>query len=281
MNTVSTRSALKSALAITILLVAFSCKKEKIEPAGSNEPRIEFKERDLATIELSNGITVEFKAESDGISYQMNYTDDSQWHALEKLKEAGPLEQFLSLTSEDVAVPNDMITLEDDQTLIEKAKQRGVTDSYVSTIKSRVSIDQFADNSRGNRCGNNSGFGYVYSNITTYPSRQYTRSYEEWALLGSHKTVYSSTGGGKCRRIYFDITNCNDSSNKNIVAEAYVKFGGIYYKNKTVYIGEGQRITYGKTFTYKSYRKVTFNNTNNVFPSIWNYMGGYVQFSKY
>ncbi|WP_108808148.1 hypothetical protein [Aquimarina spinulae] len=241
---------------IFTLFICYSCSPEEnaiLETEESIEiPTLTSKT--LATISLPNGTTIIFKTEVDGIVFEAS-GDSDNFGELDGLNDLSLLHRFLTLTNENVTVPIDLIKLEENQKIKEKALQRGTIEKH--------SVNLTVAKSFLNRTTKD------YLVLCNYPSQrtpiETNDFYREIFVNHNYSAFLSSadksTGNDNCRRVEFGITNC--SYDRNIYLRHYTS-SSLVGNNKlisTTIIPKRKHKYYAKTFFAKSYiQKITVTN---------------------
>lgn len=260
-----------AALALTtcLSLMMFSCDEENTvapEQKGDDElAEITFIPKTLAVIKLENGTSATFSSEEDGIVYEVHGNAE----VLDALSSATMLERFLSLTDESVAVPADLMLLEEEGAIKEVARQRGTTQQHIDVIYSK-GINANAKVMASSWCSGSmnyydtDAYGKFYRTFNNYP----------WA--GQNVTVYSSwkNGGSKCKTVHLYMVNCSDT-NTLLATTAYKNVWGNYKNQNDVKVSPSDSRFWSKTYISKRYRRVFVSGFGS------GRFGGYVLFTDY
>ncbi|WP_074405743.1 hypothetical protein [Aquimarina megaterium] len=259
---------------IFTLFICYSCSPEE-NAILETEESIEIPTltpKTLATISLPSGTTIIFKTEVDGIVFEAS-GDSDNFGELDGLNDLSLLDRFLTLTDKSIAVPADLIKLEEDQKIKEKALQRGTIEKH--------SVNLTASKSFLNRTTKD------YLVLCNYPSQRTPLEgndfYKEIFVNHNSPVLISSadksTGHDNCRRVEFSITNC--SYNLNIYLKHYYSssFAGNNMLISNTTIPKRKHKYYAKTFFAKRYRQ-KIRVTNLIRPSNISFSGG-ITFSGY
>ena len=240
-----------TAFALCSSMLMYSCEDENgIEPVNNDTEHqaeeLALVPKTLATINLSNGNVITFRSEADGIVYDESGSGDIQ----DELASASMLERFLSLTDESVAVPEDFITLEEDESLKALALQRGVTTQHEDAIHSKGSSADAGKLMASAWCS-----GQNFYDTDAYG--QFYRTFHNYPWGGANVTVYSSwkSGADKCKTVNLYLVNCSDSN--TLSADTWYKnvFGN-YKRQDIINVGPSGSKFWSKTYTTKRYRRV-------------------------
>ncbi|WP_108808144.1 hypothetical protein [Aquimarina spinulae] len=257
---------------IFTLFLCYSCSSEE-DTIPETERVIEttvLTPKTLATISLPSGTTIIFKTETDGIVFEAS-GDSDNYGELENLRDLSVLHRFLILTNENVAVPTDLIKLEEDQKIKEKALQRGTIEKHsvnlpvVKSFLNRVtkSFFQFCDHPT--RRFNTSDDDEYKDSFINYTGISWTSSAEN-----------TKSEGNKCRKVEFHITNCADDGGIGMFFNHYYRLSNGNLKlYKTTYIPQHTHKYYSKTFTTKSIHVTKITSLQN------RRFVGVIIFSKY
>lgn len=185
---------------VSALFLFYSCSSEE-DTIPETEESIETP-KILATINLPSNTTITFKTESDGIVFEA-IGDSDNFGELESLNDLSLLDRFLTLTDENVEVPKDLIMLEEDQKLKEKALQRGTIENHDINIPVSKSFLNHTKIPYPYLC-NDPRNRYE----TQFPDKIYETfiNYDGFVITSS---TNKNSGSKKCKRIQFRITNCH------------------------------------------------------------------------
>ncbi|ELR73307.1 hypothetical protein C900_04159 [Fulvivirga imtechensis AK7] len=253
-------------LAITLLTsLMYSCEEENtIAPDDqvTEADGLLFTPKMLATIQLTDGASVVFRSEADGVVYEEIGSSLG-----EKLQQASMLERFLALTNESVPVPDDIMALETDEALKTSAKQRGTVAQHPEVIYSEMSA--LTANEENSNCS-----GHSYYDTDAFG--QFYRTYKgyTWGIAGA--TVYSSwkNGADKCKTVNLYLVNC--SGTNTLSADTWYKnVWGNYVKQDVINVSPSNSRFWSKTYTSKRNRRVFVSGFGS------GTFGGYVLFRDY
>lgn len=244
-------STMITAFALCGSMLMYSCEEEhtvtpKDQDAGDQADELALTPKTLATINLSNGNVITFRSEADGIVYEESGNADM----LDELTNASMLERFLSLTDESVAVPEDFITLEEDENLKTKALARGVTTQHETAIYSKGPGTDAGKLMASAWCS-----GQSYYDTDAYGQFYRTFHYYPWG--GANVTVYSSwkSGADKCKTVNLYLVNC--SGTNTLSADTWYKnIFGNYKKQDVINVGPSKSRFWSKTYVSKRLRRV-------------------------
>lgn len=248
-------------------MMMYSCEEENTvtpEATAGETEELTLIPRHLAAIRLNNGNTITFRSEVDGIVYE----EDGSSEPLAELQNASMLERFLTLTDESVPVPEELITLEENQALVDRAIQRGLVTELNTEINAKVMTD--------NNTKVASSWCSGHSYYDTDASGQFYRTFNgySWGIAGN--TVYSSwkSGADKCKTVNFYFVNC--SSTNTMFGETYYKnIWGNYKIQDVVKVGPSKSRFWSKTYTSKRNRRAFVSGYGS------GTYGGYVLFKNY
>ncbi len=255
-------------------LLLFSCsqEEEQVLPVESaiDVAEVTLTPKVLATIKIGNDVDLIFKSEEDGVVLEA-IGNTANFKGLGALKELSTLEIFLALTKENIEVPMDLITIEEDQKIKAKANLRKTIEKHsgVLTAKNPQVLQKF----EGSYCVGGANYG------TYNQSGKYYRIYNNFKAGSPGTTLYSSgkPGGTKCKRVEFEITNCNSSSTLR-VRTYYKNAAGNYKTRKTLHVSPLTCRIYRKTFGSKRYRKTSVTSLSG---SSNHRFGGVLLYTKY
>ncbi len=260
-------------LGITFLFL-YSCNSEKEAiPESQSEDvseEIILTPKMLATIKLPNNVDLIFRSETDGVVLEASGKSEN-FSGLGSLKKLSTLEIFLALTNSNVAVPKDLILIEEDQKIKTKASHRSTTEKHNQILKAeKIKTSQKFE---GSYCVGTAKYN------TYDQSGKYYRIYNNYNAGASGTTFYSSgkQGGNKCKRLELEITNCN--ANSSIKVRTYYKnIFGNYKIKKTVNVSPHTCSIYRKTFPSRRYRRTSISSSGNLNNHRF---GGYLFYTKY
>lgn len=254
------------ACAVGASIFMFSCQEDAVAPneaPGNDAEAMALSPKTLAAIEFSNGSSVVFKSEADGIVYEAQ----GNGITTDKLINASMLERFLMLTDASVMVPEDLISMETNEAIKEQALARGTVSQHENVIHSSLQLTNASEESSvcsGNSYYDTDAYGQYYRSFNGYP----------WGIAGC--TVYSSTksGADKCKTVNLNLTNCTTSH--TLSADTWYKNTlGNYVRQDVINVGAGDTRFWSKTYISKRYRRVFVSGYGS------GTFGGYVLFRDY
>ena len=247
-------SNVSAILFFSLSQLAISC--VSAEEMASYSEHKDIVAKNLATIGLSNGLVATFKAEEDGIVYEESGPSDIVGH----LTGASMLERFLALTDDDVEVPQDLIDIEEDQMILQRARYRGIVDKHFGVLTPDwVDFDRIILN---NGTEFASEFIPAYCNLDlayydTDTGGAFYRMYTNYPWGHPGTTVYSSwkSGADKAKTINVHLINC---SNTNILdaVTSYKNIFGNYKMQDSIQVNPTESKFWAKTYISKRYRRV-------------------------
>ncbi|UII30428.1 hypothetical protein LVD17_19230 [Fulvivirga ulvae] len=240
-----------TAFALCVSMLMYSCEEENsIEPVNNDvdhQPEeLVLVPKTLATINLANGNVITFRSEADGIVYDESGSGEMQ----DELAGVSMLERFLSLTEENLAVPEDFIAIEEDERLIALALKRGVTSQHETAIFAKVKGTDTGKLMASAWCS-----GQDFYDTDAYG--QFYRTFHNYPWGGANVTVYSSwkSGADKCKTVNLYLVNCSGSN--TLSADTWYKNAfGNYKRQDVINVGPGGSKFWSKTYTTKRYRRV-------------------------
>lgn len=256
-------------IVIFTLFLCYSCNSEE-DTIPETEESIEapvLTTKTLATISLPSNTIVTFKTEADGIVFEAS-GDSDNFGELDGLDDLSLLDRFLTLTDENVAVPTDLIKLEEDQKIKEKALQRGTIEKHSVNLPVAKS---FLNDTRKNfltLCGspkqNNNFEGNDF----------FKQAYINFDTIITSTSNGKSNSNGKCKRIQYAISNCS-YTNSLYVSYYYYPNTGPKKLYSLVNIPKRKHKYYSKTHFINSRKDVQISGAPD------KRFVGYIRFSKY
>lgn len=248
----------------------FSCEEDaSIAPQEPStevaQAEITLTPKTLATLKLSNGNHAIFKTEIDGIVYE----EEGPAEPNQDIVEMSILDRFLHLTDMSVAVPEDLLALEEDQSIVNLARARGTVDLHAGILSAKPHLNHGAKEMASSWCTGHSFFD-------TDAGGQFYRTYNgyTWGIAGT--TVYSSwkAGANKCKTVNLYLVNCSASNKLNTVT-SYKNVFGNYVKQDAINVNPSSSRFWSKTYTSKRYRRAFVSGFGS------GTFGGYVLFKNY
>ncbi|WP_074405742.1 hypothetical protein [Aquimarina megaterium] len=239
-------------IVIFTLFLCYSCSSEEdtiLETEESIETTV-LTPKTLATISLPSGTTITFKTEVDGIVFEAS-GDSDNYSELDGLNDLSLLHRFLTLTDKSIAVPEDLIKLEEDQKIKEKALQRDIVEKHHMSIPANTSFITYSEKN---------WLDYCDSPTAMYVNNFANDAYREaWVNYPSTQTFSQNKPGAlytKCRTVKYRISNC---SYKGKIEVSHYKgsTSNLYTLVSKNNIGPRKHKIYVKSFlAYKYYQKV-------------------------
>ncbi|WP_108808146.1 hypothetical protein [Aquimarina spinulae] len=238
---------------IFILFICYSCSSEE-NAILETEESIEIPTltpKTLATISLPSGTTIIFKTEVDGIVFEAS-GDSDNFGELDGLNDLSLLDRFLTLTDKSIAVPADLIKLEEDQKIKEKALQRDIVEKHHMSIPANTS---FITHSEKN------WLGYCDSPTAMYVINLGNDAYREfWVNYPSTQTFSQNKPGAlytKCRTVKYRISNCSYNGSNIEISHYKGSTSSLYTLVSKNSIRPRKHKIYVKSFlAYKYYQKL-------------------------
>lgn len=259
-------------IVIFTLFLCYSCNSEE-DTIPETEESIEapvLTTKTLATISLPSNTIVTFKTEADGIVFEAS-GDSDNFGELDGLDDLSLLDRFLTLTDENVAVPTDLIKLEEDQKIKEKALQRGTIEKHSTNIPVSKSFSNHIKALPFPSLCNGWKERYV-ENLLSKPDRVTIsfKNYNTYDLSGSE--LHNKKN--KCRRVQFGLTNCDYNKELRIYHQ-YAPNNGPAKTYAIIDIPPRKHKYYSKSFFTKGRRYIYISSINE------QRYGGKVRFSGY
>ncbi|EZH72389.1 hypothetical protein ATO12_23340 [Aquimarina atlantica] len=254
-------------LVIFTLFLCYSCSSEEDTMPETTEA---VTTKTLATISLPSNTIITFKTESDGIVFEAS-GDSDNFGELDKLNDLSLLDRFLTLTDKSIAVPIDLIKLEEDQKIKEKALQRGIIEKHSTNIPiSKSFLNHIKALPFPSLCN---GWEERYVEQTLSNNDRVTisyKNYDKYDISGSdlHSTL------SKCRRVQFGLTNCDYNKELRIYHQ-YAPNNGPAKTYAIIDIPPRKHKYYSKSFFTKGKRFIKIVSFNG------HRYGGKVRFSGY
>lgn len=222
----------------------------------------------LATISLPSNTTITFKTETDGIVFEA-IGDSDNFGELDGLNDLSLLDRFLTLTDESIAVPADLIELEEDQKIKEKALQRGTIEKHSTNIPISKSFSNHIKSPKVHYyC---SGPKEDFENQSSDSYEETYKNYNGYVFTGSelHSTLK------KCRRVEFGLSNCDYNKELRVYHNYTPNNGGPSKTYTIIDIPPRKHRYYSKSFFTKAKRIIQIVSVNG------HRFGGVVRFSRY
>ncbi|WP_024769734.1 hypothetical protein [Aquimarina macrocephali] len=256
-------------IVIFTLFLCYSCSSEE-DTIHKNEESIEIPvltPKTLVTIELPSNTTITFKTETDGIVFEAS-GDSDNFGELDGLDDLSLLDRFLTLTDESIAVPTDLIKLEEDQKIKEKALQRATIEKHSVNLSVAKSFLNNARKDWLDHCGDPK----VNNNFTG--NDHYKQTYINYNTIVTTSSLGKSGYNGKCRKVQYSVSNCSYTNSLYVSYYNYPKTGPkkLY---SLVNIPKRKHKYYSKTYFTSSKKEVQIAGAQN------KRFVGYVIFSKY
>ncbi|WP_438426272.1 hypothetical protein [Aquimarina macrocephali] len=259
-------------IVIFTLFLCYSCSSEE-DTIHKNEESIEIPvltPKTLVTIELPSNTTITFKTETDGIVFEAS-GDSDNFGELDGLNDLSLLDRFLTLTDESIAVPTDLIKLEEDQKIKEKALQRATIEKHSVNLSVAKSFSNHIKALRFPSLCNGWKERYI-ENLNSKPDRVTIsfKNYNTYDISGSE--LHNKKN--KCRRVQFGLTNCDYNKELRIYHE-YATNNGPAKTYAIIDIPPRKHKYYSKSFFAKAKRFIKIVSFNG------HRYGGKVRFSGY
>lgn len=258
--------------AISLLLISCSHEEDhSVTPEIDNiDKELVLVPKVLAVVKLENNIDLIFRSESDGVVLEA-YGSAAIYKGLGNLKALSTLEIFLAVTHDNVAVPRDLVLIEENQKIIAKANERKSIEKHDKVLALREPL--ISQKFEGSYCVGSAKYN------TYDQSGKYYRIFNNYNAGAAGTTFYGSgkQGANKCKRLELEITNCNAYSSLK-VKTYYKNVFGNYKLKKTINISPQTCTTYRKTFPSRRYRRTSVSSSGNLSNHKF---GGYLLYTKY